>query len=194
MIKTTLTKTLFILIGVLVLLSACAKPPVEEMNKAIDALNRAENDYDAVTYAGNTLNRAREALARMQEEVDSKRFDSAKTYAADVVTYAERAMSEGRSNAAWAREEAANLLESLRTPLAQTESALNGARASNADLDYNALTNSLDSANRNYGNAEQSLQANNYADAITRGQDVRSTLSDINASINAAAQALSSKL
>ena len=194
MAKILQRKTLFILIGALILLSACAKPPVDEMNRAIDALNRAENDYDAVTYAQNTLNRAREALVMMQEEADSKRFDSAKTYAADVVNYAERAMSEGRANGSRAREEAASLLESLRTPLAETESALNTARANNANLDFNALGNSLDSANLNYRNARQSLEANNFADAISRGQSVRLTLDEINANMRIAAQDLSSKL
>ena len=121
-------KNIFIMIGIFFVLTACAKPPTEEMNKAIEALNRAENDYEAVTYAGNTLNRAREALQKMQDEAASKRFDSAKIFAGDVVTYAERAVSEGKANASRIQEEAANLVSGLRIPLSETESALNTAR------------------------------------------------------------------
>lgn len=184
--------SIFLVTAVLVL--ACAKPPVEEMNKAMEALTRAENNADAVGYAGTTLNRAREALAKMQEESDSKRYDSAKIFAADVIDLSERAIAEGRTGAARAREEAANLLSSLRDPLAETEAALGAAkRTPNIQLDFNALDSNMDYAKSNYSSAQQSLSSSNYPDALAKGQTVRSALSSINGSLNAAAQAMSSK-
>ena len=173
------------------ILAACAKPPAKEVNRAHDAVIRAEDDADAVNYAGNSLIRARDALARMQSEADAKRFDAARSFAAEAISAAERAITDGRTGAARARDEAANLVNSLSTPLAETTNALNAARqVSSLNLDFNALSRDLDSARRSYEDARQSLAANNYRDAITQGQNVRTLLSGINARLNEASQAV----
>ena len=77
------------------------------MENAEAALVRAENDPDAAAYAGNTLLRARDALASMRAEAEAKRYDAAKTYAAEAVNAAEKAVNDGRAAAARAGEEAA---------------------------------------------------------------------------------------
>ena len=187
-------KILCVFLAIAALVLACAKPPVEEMNNAIEALSRAENDVEAALYAGAILSRAREALTKMQEEADSKRYDSAKLYAAEVIELSERAVTEGKATAARTREETANFLDSLRPSLVETEAALNNAKqAPNIELDFPYLEGSLDSAKSGYENAQQSFASNNYQDAIAQGQAVRSTLGNINAMINEAAQARSSK-
>ena len=176
------------------ILAACATPPTEDMNRAQDAVTRAENDADAVAYAPNSLIRARDALTRMQSEADAKRYDSAKSYASEAISNAETAIADGQAGAARAREEAANLVNGLSVPLAETTNALNTAReADDINLDYNALSGDLDTAHRTYDDAQQSLGANDYPDAIAKGQNVRSILTDINSSINNAAQAASRK-
>jgi len=170
-----------------VFMGACATPPTEEMNKAHDAVMRAENDNDAVTYAGNTLIRARDALTRMQAEADVKRYDAAKNYAAEAVSLAESAIADGRTGAARAREEADALLRSLQDPLAETSNALNNAQQNDMKLDYNALSGEMENANRTYSDAKQSLDDENYDDASAKGQAVRGLLSSINSSLNDAA-------
>jgi hypothetical protein len=171
------------------ILTACARPPVDEMNKAHDAVIRAENDADAVNYAPNTLIRARDALTRMQSEADARRFDEARNFANEAIRIAEGAIAEGRTGEVRARDEAANLVSSLEVPLAETSSVLSAARqAGNLDLDFDALSGDLDSARLSYDDARQSLADNNFRDAIARSQNVRSLLSDINARINQAAQ------
>ena len=176
-----------------VFFTACAKPPVEEMNRAIEALTRAENDYEAVIYAGNTLNRARESLLRMQEEAGSKRYEIAKTHAADVITYSERAVSEGRAASARQRDEASLILNNLRTPLSETETAVNNAKANNIQADFDEITKNLDMAKAGYDDAQRNLSDGNYQDAIIKGLNVRSALSAINTEINEAAQIVMSK-
>ena len=176
--------------------SSCAKPPTEEMNKAHDAVIRAENDADAVTYAGSTLLRARDALARMQSEADAKRYDAAKNFAAEAVAAAEKAIEDGKTGAARARDEAANLVNSLSGPLAETSNALDAARQVknlNLNLNLDSLSGDLDLARQTYDRARQNLAANNYKEAITNGQNVRSTLAGINARLTEAAQAVSRK-
>ena len=174
-------------------LAACATPPTEEMTKAVDAVTRAENDADAVAYAPNLLVRAREALTKMQSEANAKRYDTAKNYASEAINNAERAIADGKTAAARAKDEATNLVNGLGTPLAETASALNAAKQNNLDLDYNTLSGNLDLANRSYGEAQQSLQSNNYPDAIAKGQVVRPLLSNINDRINEGVQQSSRK-
>ena len=171
-------------------LAACQKPPSDEMNRAIDALNRAENDSDAVTYALNTLNQAREALRKMQEEAAVKRFDSAKVFAGDVVTYAERAVSEGRAMAGQLKDRAQNLVDSLQPILAEAEAAFNAAKTGNLQVNYDELGKILDTAKQNLENAKRSLTENNFQDAIDKTQGIRSALGDITSRIGEAAQDL----
>ncbi|MDR2102358.1 MAG: DUF4398 domain-containing protein, partial [Treponema sp.] len=86
-----------ILIAGLVILAffqgGCAKPPTEEMNNAAAAVTRAENDADAVTYAGNLLVRARDTLTRMQIEAEAKRYDAARALAAEAISAADKAIA-----------------------------------------------------------------------------------------------------
>jgi len=179
---------------VFALLCACSTPPKEEMEKAHNAVTRAENDADAVTYASNTLVRARDALTRMQNEADAKRYDAAKTYAADAVTQAERAIVEGKSGAARIKDEAENLINGLAGPLAETSNSLDAAwKTKDVRLDFATLTTDMESANKTYGDAKQSLQGSRYRDAISQGQTVRSILAGINASLTEGVLAVARK-
>jgi hypothetical protein len=187
-------KRIFPALLALGLILACAKPPVDEMNKASDAVTRAENDPDAVSYAGGALTRARDALSRMQSEAEAKRYDAAKNYAAEAVTNAEKAIADGKTGAARAREEAANLINSLSGPLGETADALNAARqVRNIKLDFDALSADMEAARSAYNSAQQSLQAGNYPSALSGGQNVRSLLAGVNARITEAAAAVSRK-
>ena len=171
------------------ILVACATPPVEEMDRAHDAVIRAESDPNAVNYAGHLLTLARDALTRMQSEADARRFEAARNFAAEAINLAERAITEGGIGAARARAEAENLLDILSAPLAETTNAVNAARqAGNLDLDFDALSGDLDLARRSYNNGRQSFVENNYNDAITLGNNARAILSDINGRLNNAAQ------
>jgi hypothetical protein len=178
----------------ILVLSACASPPTEEMQRAQDAVIMAESDVDAVTYAGNSIIRARDALTRMQSEADSKRYGAAKEFAAEAINNAERAIAEGQSVKERSRAEAAVLLDSLQNLLAETSNALNNARGvPNILLDFDALTQDMDEVRITYDEARQSFQAGNNPDAIAKGQAVRSLLSDINSRVNNAAFATSEK-
>jgi murein L,D-transpeptidase YcbB/YkuD len=170
-----------------ILLVACAKPPTDEMNKAIDAVTRAENDADAVTYAGNTLLRAQDALTRMKEEADSKRYDSAKSLAAEAAAAAEKAISDGKSAATRAREDAAALLNGLNTVATETESALANARQQRI-IEADVLAGELLSAKDTINDAQRSFSAGNYPDASSKARTARSELEDIKARIAEASQ------
>ena len=188
-------KFAFLIVFVLsCILSACARPPTEEMKKAEDAVTIAEHDADAVTYAPNTLMNARDAITKMYSEADAKRYESAKNYAAEAISSAERAINDGRTGAIRAREEAANLINSLGGLIKETTDALNAARqVPNIQLDFDALSWNLDASRRLYDDARQSLQDNNFRDAVAKAENARSLLSGINVRITEAVQATSRK-
>jgi len=183
-------------LGMAIALAAfgCAKAPTEEMNAASEAVTRAENDADAVAYAPHTVSRARDALTMMQEEADAKHYDSAKTYAAEAVSAAERAIEEGKAGAERARSEAAGLIESLAEPLEETEEALTAARdVEGLAEDLDVLQMELDTAKDTAGEARRDLADGNYQDAAAKGEAVRSSLGDITSSLSGAVQQASRK-
>ena len=169
-------------------IASCASPPIEEMNRARDAVTMAENDANAVIYAGQTIDRAKDALSMMQGEAEAKRYDEAKNYANEAIMNAERAIADGKNGRDRAREEAISLLNSLSGPLAEAQNALNAAReVPNLLLDFDAVERDMNLARRTYDEARQSFQNENYLDAVAQAQSVRSLLASINTRINEAA-------
>jgi len=186
--KVSVTLLVFFALGLVLI--ACATPPKEDMDKALDAVFRAESDPDAVAYAPLLLVRARDSLTRMQSEADAKNYDEAKRFAAEAVNNAERAISDGRIAAARAREEAARLLADLPDNLAETTNTINTAGRLPGLDDF---TGEVDLARDTYDNAQQHFEDENYIDAISNAETVRSLLSDVNSRINGAAQDASRK-
>ncbi|MDR1972307.1 MAG: DUF4398 domain-containing protein [Treponema sp.] len=193
--RTNVTKMGALICALLTLyLAACAKPPTEEMENAASAVTRAENDPDAVTYAGSTLVRARDALNRMRSEAEAKRYDAAKNYAAEAVSAAEKAIADGRAAASRAREEASTLLGQVKTSLAETGRSLENAKeVKNIDLDFAVLDQDYDSARRNTAQAEVSLAGNNYQDSLDKSRTARGILTGIDTRIAGAAVLVSRK-
>ena len=174
----------FILGGVL---AACATPPVDDMNRAHEAVMRAENDPDVVAFASNSLVLARDALTRMQAESNARRYDTARSFAAEAISLAERAIADGRAGAGRAQGEAEGVVSSLGRMMDETTTAINNARGvPNVRLDFNALGREMDVARSGYDEIQRSYVAGNYRDVISRGQIVRSMLSDINSRISEA--------
>jgi hypothetical protein len=178
----------------LVLLASCAKPPVEEMNNAIAAVSRAENDPDVTTYAANSLARARDALGSMQSEADAKRYDAAKRLAADAQSLAEKAISDSRAAANRARDEAASAVSAAQSALTETERTLTDARRSPPrGVDLAALNGDLTSAKNTVDQAVFAQGEKRYRDAIDTSQRARSLLSSITSRLSQGVMATSRK-
>lgn len=167
----------------LTLVIGCAKPPLAEMDSARDAVFRAENDNDAVQYAGSTLARARDTLNRMQAEADSKRYDAARTLAVEAAEAAEKAITDGRAAAARGKDEAASLLSSLKAEIEETNRNISRARYSLLDLDYDSLDRDLRNAYDAADRAEADFNAGRYQDALNTARAVRADLFNINQKI-----------
>ena len=174
-------------------LAGCAKPPTEEMNNAVEAVTRAENDGNAVTYAADSLARARDSLGRMHTEAAAKRYDAAKSYAAEAVAIAERAIIEGQQGAARARDEATALVVELKPLVAETEQGIVAAEKAHLPLDFETITNTFDMARRNTDQADFALSNNRYQDSLKLGRSARSDLNGINQQLSNAVISVSKK-
>jgi hypothetical protein len=164
----------------LLIFYGCAKPPVAEMTSAREAVFRAENDSGAVAFGGAFLARARDELRLMEAAADSKQYDTAKAHAAEAIIAAERAITDGRTSAVRAREEAASLLADLKPEIDETARNVAGARNSNMDLDYNALDRDITRAYERADLAQADHSAGRYQDALEKSKSVRADLFDIN--------------
>jgi hypothetical protein len=168
------------------------------MDAAESAVIRAENDSDAVNFAGSSLARAREALTRMREEAASKRYDAAKSFAAEAVNAANKAISDGRANSmaasARAGEEAAALLATVKNSLEETGRAIDNARTvEHIDLDFGIVDQDFDTARRTTDQAEVSLAGNKYQDSMEKSRTAQGILGDISSKLAGAAVAVSRK-
>jgi hypothetical protein len=174
-----------ILLGfiIMALLAGCAKPPLAEMDSAREAVFRAENDEAAVLYGGGSLSRARDALRRMQVEADSKRYDAAKTHAAEAIAAADRAIADGKTGLARAKSDSENLIAGLRPAIEETERNINGARYSLLNLDYDRMNREVKNARETTDQAEADQAMGKYQDAIEKGRSVRVALGAINQQI-----------
>jgi hypothetical protein len=175
-------------------LAGCAKPPTEEMNNAIAAVSRAENDPDVINHAAPSLARAREALAQMQTEADAKRFDAAKRLAADAQSLAEKAVSDGRAAVARAREEAENAIRVMQSSISETEQVLSDAsRSKPAGVDIPQLERDFADARGIASQAVEAQNGNRYSEAVDKSQVVRTALGSITSRLSQAAISVSRK-
>jgi hypothetical protein len=163
------------------------------MNKAADAVTRAENDNDAVTYAGNSISRAKDSLARMYSEADSKRYDAALSYANDAIAAAERAINDGRAGALSAREDAARLLSQLPPLIAETAQGINAALAAGLPIDAALIVDEFNTATRDADQAQRAFSGNRYQESMDKGRAARAGLNDINMRISVAVMAVTRK-
>jgi len=180
-------KSIYILIAVAVLVLGCAKPPLEEMDKAREAVFKAENDANAVQYAQGTLARARDALKRMQTDADSKNYEGARTNAAEAIAAAEKAINDGREGSRRAGAEADSLITGLRLEIEETTRNVASARYSNLALDYNDLDRSIVNAHSTVDQAEIDQMMGRSQDALDKARIVRADLSAINQKVANAA-------
>ena len=165
--------------------AACAKPPVEEMNNAIAAVARAENDPDAVAYSANTLAQARNALNSMQTEADAKRYDAAKKYALEAENLAQKAIADAKNAIGRQRDEAAQAVNAMNGAMNAAEQTLQNARASGGNgLDMERLDRDFAAARQTAGQAETANNEGRYRDALDRSQTARSAFSAISAEIS----------
>jgi PBP1b-binding outer membrane lipoprotein LpoB len=182
-----------VLLVSLALIAGCSREPTDEMNKAEEAVARADNDPDAVNYSGNLIAQAKDSLDLMYDEADAKNYDAVLDHAANAISYADRAINEGRFAASRARDEANSVISSLRSQIQETGQRIDTAKAANLPLDFGSIDSDFNSAQRTFDQAQSAMSGSRYQEAIFLCNSVRSSLNAVNQKLGNAAMEVSRK-
>jgi hypothetical protein len=177
-------RNIFCTYVLLILVLGCAKPPIAEMESAKNAVTMAGNNPDVIKYGGSSLERARIALQQMYAEFDSKRYDAARTHAAEAIKAAEKAVADGKTGAVRAKDEASSLLSALKPEIEDTSRNISSARYNLKNLDYAELDRDLMSVYTQTDQAEGDYAEGRYQDSIDKAMNVRSNLAGINLKVS----------
>jgi len=174
--------------------ASCAKPPTAEVENAKAAVSKAEQDVNVTRYAPDSLKRAKDTLARMQSELDAKRYDVAKGLALETIQAAEKAIADGKSNMERAKASSADLIKTINASLAEAEKALSAARGVRGiKLDFAALATELTTIKTSIAAAEADSTKGDYKSALEKAQAAQSKIADLTNRISEAVRAASRK-
>jgi hypothetical protein len=174
--------------------SGCAKPPVEEMEAAREAVTRAENNANAVNYAGDGVRRAQSALQRMTDEANAKRYDAAKSAAAEAVAAAEKAIIDGQVASAKAADDASGLIVTAKTEIQAAEQALDAAwKGGVKNVNFTSLNSAAGDAWKSVEQAEMSLAQGRARDAVNEAEQARQSAALISLALSEGVRAGSRK-
>ena len=186
-------KLICILIAISFFTIGCESPPLEEAANAREVVFMAGSDKNVTDFASDTLAHAREALGRMEDALESKQYQAAKTHAAQAVAAAERAIAEGRLGAESNRRETVVADDTSPIALTSIEASakvqeeidetlrdINGARYSLMDLDYDSLDLRIARAYSLADQAEADILAGRYQAALDKIREIREELARIN--------------
>jgi len=165
-------------------LGACAQPPKAEVEAAKAAITRAESDADVPVYAADSLARAKDTFARMQKELDAKKYDSAKALAQETVQAADKAISDAKANKDRAKNSAASTLSAVKTAIGEAETALAAAKKTRGvKLDFAAAAEELEGIKKSAAAAEGDFNNGMYKQALEKAESAQSKLRDLSSRI-----------
>ncbi|GMO47423.1 MAG: hypothetical protein Ta2G_02860 [Termitinemataceae bacterium] len=182
--KMILVLIMFISIAALTM-TACGKPPLDEMNNAVAALSRAENNPDVPIYAAGSLSRARAAVESMQSESDGRRYDAAKQLAEEAIILSEKAISDAQTAIARSKEDAQNAIESLDAAINEADQTIKDARRSGQKgIDFSEIGKEFEAAKLNAEEAKLANADRKYREAIDKSQNARGQLTSITSKLS----------
>jgi hypothetical protein len=129
----------------------------------------------------------------MREEAGAKRYESAKNYAAEAITLAERAIDEGFTASLRARQDALAAVSEVRPKVFETGQRIDNAKAASLPLDYDSIDRDFNTAQRTFDQAQSAVSDGRYQEAIFLSSNVRSALNGINQKLGTSAMAVSRK-
>lgn len=173
---------------------SCAKPPTAEVEAAKAAVARAEQDKDAQVYAPDSLRRATDALARMDAELQAKRYDAVKALAAEAGQAADKAIADGKANKERVKTQATSLSGAVKAALAELDTALAAAKkVRGVKLDFKALDAEVAAQKDAAAAAEGAIGKGEFKQAADAFQAIQARVADIQARIAEAVRAVSKK-
>jgi len=175
-------------------LGSCAKPPTAEADAARAAVAAAESNPDVPMYAANTLARAKDSLSRMQNELDAKKYESAKTLALETVKIADEAAAEAKTAKERVKASASSVFDSLKKNIAETEKALAAAgKTRGIKLDFTAASAELAAIKKAMDAAGSDFNSGAFKTSLEKGESAQSRLTALNRLISDAVRDASKK-
>lgn len=180
--------------ALVITLGSCAKPPKAEVDAAVAAVARAEGDADVLMYAPESLARAKDSLAKMQKELEAKKYDAAKALAQETVQSAEKAIADGKSNKERAKSSATSTLSAVKTALDEAEKALAAAKKTRGvKFDFPAAAAEIDALKKSVASAEADFNNGAYKSALEKAESAQSKIRDLMNKIAEAVRAVGKK-
>ena len=183
-----------VLLAALTLAFSCAQPPKAEVDAARAAVASAQNDSDIVMYTSDTLQEAKDALARMEQLLSQRKYPEAKAAANQATSLAASAKQEVAGAKMKVRNDASDLIADAKKQLAALLPTISAAkRVKPHGLDLAALDNDLAAARTKLADADSALSAGKFIDARDGATSVKAALSDIEKRVSDAIQAARKK-
>lgn len=177
-----------LIMGLTLVVVACAKPPTQELDAAKAALDAAKA-AEAEVYAPDTYRSASNTLNEANAKVEQKDYEGAKASAIQAKEVADRAKSEADTNKRQTRDEAQAVINRVAPGLTDARTSLgNAPRGKGADEDLDQLNADLGQAESNLSDARGSLNSGKYKDALSQARSSESKLSPIQSSVQMANQ------
>jgi len=142
----------------ILLISACAKPPTEEMAKADKAIADAKAK-EADLYVPDIFTKAQDQMNKANEMVTAKKYKEAKTAALEVVKLTQEAVSLIEQNKQKMKEELEKMLPDLQKALDETKSAATAAIKKKAVSSKEELQSTIGKFELDMTSVKEQLQA-----------------------------------
>jgi hypothetical protein len=153
-------------IAIAALVLSCAQPPKAEIDAARAKVATAQKDADILTYAPDSLKRAKDALERMEKFLLDKKYPEAKAAAVQAASLADGAKADVTGAKEKAKADATGLVAAGKNALAALLPTVSTAKkAKPAGLDLVALDKDLATARQKLADADTALGAGNFAAA-----------------------------
>lgn len=161
-------------------IASCAQPPEEEMAAARQAVQEAERNPDVPQYAPRPLEEARQLLSQMESAAENRQHDTARTLAGQARTTAQRAVQDATTAKDNARTRARAAITAATSSMEEAQNTLDNARGvSGVRLDFQAIRSDLDTQAREIAAAETAFGNDQFAEAESRAENARSSLSEL---------------
>jgi hypothetical protein len=190
---------LVLLIVAVLLVTACGKPPETQIQESREAYRAAE-EAGAPKYAAEAWNRARQAMEALDAELEAQngKFSLFRSYrkaaelAEQLATAAKEAGAETTRRTSELRNELSGMIADLKS-LLQTARTRLASLPRGAAVDAAALRARLSSAGERIDQAQRSLDAGRYDEAMARAGDARETIRTVLRAVDSAAPPAPSK-
>jgi len=174
---------------VVALVLSCAQPPKAEADAARAKVATIQKDVDILTYAPDTLQQAKDALARMEKNLSAKKYPEAKAAALQATSLSDGAKSDVAAAKERVKGEATTLIAEGKKQLAALLPLVSTAkRARPAGLDLAALDKDLLGARSKLADADTAFGNGNFAGSRDAAATAKATFSELEKRISDAVQ------